>query len=305
MDSIFQRRLAVVVGKGGTGKSLVSAALALAAARKGLRVLVCEVNTRERISALLEAPPVGHALCPIGREGEAIDAVVLNPQEAMREYALMVLKYRSLYSAVFENAISRAFLRAIPSLAELVMLGKLLFHVREERERGVPRYDLTILDAPATGHGLALLRLPQTLLLGLSSGPMAEEVRAMRALLCNPAFTAALLVSLPESMPVVETLELGKELRGLEIACAGAILNGASEPLFTGEELQRLDNLPSALLPLAAAAREHERRAVQSSEYAARLSRELSLGVHPLPWLPTPRLGRAEVEQLSRRLEVL
>jgi anion-transporting ArsA/GET3 family ATPase len=169
---LFEKRLLVVIGKGGVGKSTISAALALAAARRGKRVLVCELNTQERISALLEAEPVG---AEIGQVAPGIDAVDIRPREAMREYALMVLRFRAIYDAVFENRFVRHFLRAIPSLAELVMLGKVLYHVGETGPGGRPRYDLVILDSPATGHGVSLLRLPQVLVETVPPGLMADE----------------------------------------------------------------------------------------------------------------------------------
>src|SRR3990172_5675601 len=161
MSSLLDKRLLVVIGKGGVGKSTVSAALALAASRRGKRVLVCEVNTKERVSALLEARPAG---AQIARLEENIDAVDVEPEAAMREYALGILKFRSIYAAVFENRLVRYFLRAIPSLAETVLLGKILFHVKERLPDGRPRYDLVIIDSPATRHRLSLLRLPQVLL---------------------------------------------------------------------------------------------------------------------------------------------
>ena len=177
MASLFERRLLTVIGKGGGGKSTISAALALVAARRGKRVLVCELNTKERVSALLGAPEVGASIGPVA---ERIDAVDIRPREALREYALMVLRFRSIYDAVFENRFVRHFLRAIPSLAELVMLGKVLYHVDEKGPDGRFRYDLVILDSPATGHGLGMLRLPQVLTDTVPPGPLADEAAKMR-----------------------------------------------------------------------------------------------------------------------------
>src|SRR5262249_53002350 len=121
--ALLDHRLLVVTGKGGVGKSTISAALALVAAQQGHRVLVCEINAQERIAPLVGAAPAG------GTPREAVPGVWtvnVTPREAMREYGLMVLKFRSIYEAVFENRFVRYFLRAIPSLAELVMLGKVL-----------------------------------------------------------------------------------------------------------------------------------------------------------------------------------
>ena len=154
--TLLDRRLVIVTGKGGVGKTTVCAALALLAARAGKRVLVCEVNARARVAALLGGPPAG----PVIREVRpGISVINVTPPEAMREYGLMVLRFRTIYDAVFENRLVRYFLRVIPSLAEVVMLGKILHEARAE-EAGRPRWDLVLVDAPATGHAVQLLRVP-------------------------------------------------------------------------------------------------------------------------------------------------
>ena len=152
--SLLEKRFLIVTGKGGVGKSSVSAALALLAARQGKRVLVCEVNAQERVAPLLGAPPAGPA---VRAAVPGIATVNVTPPEAMREYGLMVLKFRTIYDAVFENRLVRYFLRVVPSLAELVMLGKILNEAKAE-ERGRPRWDLVVVDAPATGHAVQLDR---------------------------------------------------------------------------------------------------------------------------------------------------
>src|SRR5471030_191602 len=113
--SLLDRRLLVVTGKGGTGKSTLSAALALAASRRGKRVLVCEVTARERVSELYGRPPSGTEIRQLAPN---VSSVHVRPREAMREYALMTLKYKTIYNAVFENRVVRYFLNAAPSLAE-------------------------------------------------------------------------------------------------------------------------------------------------------------------------------------------
>jgi anion-transporting ArsA/GET3 family ATPase len=301
MSSLLEKRLLVVIGKGGVGKSTVSAALALAAARQGKRVLVCEVNTKERVSVLLDARPVG---AQIGRVDVVLDAVNVEPEEAMREYALMILKFRSIYAAVFENRLVRYFLRAIPSLAETVLLGKMLYHVKELLPDGRPRYDLVIIDSPATGHGLTLLRLPQVLLATVPPGPMADEARWMQTMLTDPRQSAAVLVSLPEELPVNETLELSCALRDLVgMPRAALVLNGYVEPRLSPKERERLRSVPPALAPLAQAVLVREGRAELSERYAHRLAVDGELPLVRVPFLFTRRVGRPEIDRISRILE--
>ncbi len=299
--ALLDRRLVVVIGKGGVGKSTVTAALALAAVRAGKRVLVAEVNARERVSVLLGHRPVGEEIGPLE---PGLDLVNVEPRAAMREYALMILKFRSIYNAVFENRIVRYFLRAVPSLAQLVMLGKILYHVDEKLPDGRPRWDLVLMDAPATGHGAMLLRLPQVLVASMPPGPMVDEARKMHATLTDPKLTAAALVTLPESMPVNEVVELHRELRDTVGVHAGAlILNGHVAPCFSAEERERLRAAPAALQPLARAALSREVRAEMSERFARLLSVETDLEPVAVPFLFTQRFGRAEVEEISRRVE--
>ena len=159
MPALLDRRLVVVTGKGGTGKSTMSAAVALAAARRGKRVLVCEVVAKERVADFFGKPASGPQIRELLPN---LYSVHVRPREAMREYALMTLKYETLYKLAFENPAARYFLAAAPSLAEIVMLGKVWWHATQETERGRPRWDLVVLDAPATGHGLTFLTVPET-----------------------------------------------------------------------------------------------------------------------------------------------
>src|SRR6266542_180737 len=209
--TLLDRRLVIVTGKGGVGKSTISAALALLAARSGKRVLVCEVNAQERVAPLLGAPASGsepHEAVP------GVFTVNVTPRDAMREYGIMVLKFRSIYDAVFENRLVRYFLRAIPSLAELVVLGKILYEVRLE-DHGRPQWDLVVLDAPATGHAVQLLRIPATLLDTVPPGPLRRDAQWMQDLLVDPLTTSLSIVTLPEEMPVNEAIELDAAVRDI------------------------------------------------------------------------------------------
>src|SRR5437762_13515814 len=172
MPALLDRRLVVVTGKGGTGKSTMSAAVALAAARRGRRVLVCEVVAKERVADFFGKPASGPQIRELLPN---LYSVHVRPREAMREYALMTLKYETLYKLAFENPAARYFLAAAPSLAEIVMLGKVWWHATQETERGRPRWDLVVLDAPATGHGLTFLTVPETFLRLVSEGPLARD----------------------------------------------------------------------------------------------------------------------------------
>ena len=119
------RRFILVTGKGGVGKSTLTATLALMSAAKGHRTLVCELNTHERVSRLLGHPAVGST---VGQLEENLWSVNINPKSAMQEYGLMKLRFRAFYRLVFENPLVGSLVRFIPGISDLLMLGKAFNH---------------------------------------------------------------------------------------------------------------------------------------------------------------------------------
>lgn len=293
VEELADKRLVVVTGKGGVGKSTLAAALAMQSAREGLRTLVCEVNAKERISQLLGRPEVGPEVTALD---ENLWAVNVRPQEAMREYALMLLKFESIYSAVFENRVVRYFLRFIPSLQELVLLGKILFHLREKRPDGRWRFDRIIIDAPATGHAITFFSVPQVIVDTVPPGAMSEDATWMRDLLVDPKTTGVVLVSLPEELPVNETIELHAALASrVKMQSALVVLNGFIAPRFTAADLP--ETLPRGLEQTA---RHHMARSDLSASCLERLQ-TLGLKVVTVPRMFTAEFGRQAVEQVAAR----
>src|SRR5512137_285503 len=279
---LLDRRLVVITGKGGVGKSTVSAALAVLAARRGKRVLVAEVDARERVAPMLGGRPSG----PVVRQVvPGISTVNVDPRHALEEYALMVVKVRALYQAVFENRVVRFFLRAVPSLAETLMLGKILHEARSEAG-GRPRWDLVVVDAPATGHAVQLLGVPRALRDTVPAGPLRRDAEWMQALLSNPQRTAVALVSLPEEMPVTETAELDEQLGGtLGLPRGPVFLNAMPDERFSPTDRERLASLSGSPPPLGPAARAAVLQAEQrqrADEQAARLRALLGRPLLPL-----------------------
>jgi hypothetical protein len=224
----------------------------------------------------------------------------------MREYGIMVLKFRTIYEAVFENRVVRHFLRVIPSLAELVMLGKILHEVRVE-EGGRPRWDLVIMDAPATGHAVQLLRVPAALLDTVPPGPLRRDAQWMQALLVDPRTTAVNIVTLPEEMPVNEAIDLDAQVRGtLGMPRGLLVVNAMPDDRFTkaeGVALPALARAPSPLGPAAEAARLYAIRHDQAQRYLDRARAALDLPTAIVPLLAAERWDRAVVERIATSLE--
>jgi anion-transporting ArsA/GET3 family ATPase len=301
--TLLDHRLVIVTGKGGVGKSTVAAALALIAARTGKRVLVCEVNAQERVAPLLGAPPAGGT---IREAAPGLFTVNVMPHDAMREYGLMVLKFKTIYDAVFENRLVRYFVRVVPSLAELVTLGKILHEVRSE-ERGRPRWDLVVVDAPATGHAVQLLRVPSALVDTIPAGPLRHDAEWMQAMLVDASRTTLAIVTLPEEMPVNEAIELDAQVRSVLGIHRGALfVNAMPEARFSPDEAQRLSTLaaaPPPLGPAAHAGRLQAIRAEQAARYLDRARAALDLPATVIPLLPLPEWGRGAVEQVAAAIQ--
>lgn len=296
MAVLENKRLLIVSGKGGTGKSTVAAALAYKLSQRGLRTLAYEVNTDERIPGLLGHRPVGPEVTQLEENLWSVNA---RPQEALKEYALMIIKFERVYKAVFDNKVVRYFLRFVGGVQELVLLGKVLFHLQEKREDGTWKYDRIVLDAPATGHAITLLGIAQVVIDTVPPGPMSREAETMRDLLVNEKITAAVLVSLPEEMPVNETVDLHRAFREkLRIRPQAVVLNAAVEHRFSLQDLHQLEKVP----PVYPLARGHELRAEMTDDAKKKLASGSGLPVATVPRLWTEQFGRQCVVEVAEHL---
>ncbi|MGM0575038.1 MAG: ArsA family ATPase [Myxococcota bacterium] len=299
------KRFVIIAGKGGVGKSTMCAALGLAAARAGLRTIVAELNTREKVPTFFGKKAHGYEPVELRKN---LFSLNIQPEPALHEYALRKVRFERVYRTVFENDAVKRLLKMIPGMNELLLLGKAFDLEREEDDQGKRAWDLVIVDAPATGHGLSLLRLPQAILEVIQTGPMADEVRSMRRLLTDPKRTMINVVTLPEEMPVRETLELLQQVdEVLEIPKGYLLVNGVWPTLVDDydreilttfrEEAQGRDEIvDGALACLGALMR---RRSFQE-EYLAELRREITDIPHiEIPFLFVREFGADAIRTLS------
>jgi len=241
-----QRRFLFITGKGGTGKTTVTAALALALASRGKRVLVAVSEPKERISELLGVSPLGPDVVEVIPN---IFAVKINPEAAMREYGEMILRSSTLSNAVFGNKYVRGFFAAVPGLHQWAMLGKAWFHSTEEVPGGGHRFDVVLFDAPATGHGLDMLRVPKIIVDVVPPGLLRRDAERAWTMFKDPQKSGVLIVTLPEDMPANESLELASAVTGeLGLPIANVIVNQVVDLLLHDAERAALSR-PLALVP--------------------------------------------------------
>lgn len=312
LDGLLEKRLLFLSGKGGVGKSVVGMAMALAARDRGKRVLLVEVGASHEAARYLGAPPSGP------RETEIVPGlftVNMEPAGVMDEYVRHVVKIEMLARRVLESPIYHRFFAAAPGLKELMTLGKLLM-LEEARDRwsGRALYDLIVVDAPATGHGLSLLKVPIAASEAVPVGPIGHNARRILGLLRDQKKTGLVLVAIPEEMAVVEAQQfhrLAVEEVGIEVEAV--VLNSCHERVFdTAEEAEILGLLVDGAggrlergIPLAGAlgaARRQMRRAKLTRFYEARLARSLPLPLVSLPYLFREALGPEDLRDLAERL---
>jgi anion-transporting ArsA/GET3 family ATPase len=298
--SLLDRRLVVVTGKGGVGKTTVAAALGLLAARAGKRTVICEVAEQERLSDLFGVDASGHEERELAPN---LHTVSVDPELAKEEWLRYQLKSGTLAGVLGGSSVFRYLSAAAPGLSELVTIGKVWDLAQLERRTGGSVFDLAIVDAPATGHGIAMLRAPSTYASVARVGPIRRQALQIDAFLRDRERTGVVVVALPEEMPVNETLDLERRLaEEMEMGIDRAVVNALYPERFTREEAKRLRAARRENGAVRAALAEHERVRGQRSQLR-RLRRGLDAPVATLPFLFTPELALEQLGELARRLE--
>ncbi len=305
--SVLDRRLILVAGKGGVGRSTVAASLAMATARRGRRTLLIQANANDRYGAYFNAPPVGHQIV---RLGENLHAVNTNAAAALEEYGMMILRFRRVYRMVFENRVTKYFLRAIPGLDDYSIIGKVWFHTTEER-RGKPVWDTVIFDLPASGHSMSMLRIAWVILDTIPEGPLTRDARSLVNLLKDKERTAMTLVTLAEEMPANEARDLtGAMGSELGISVDHLFINQVYPNRFVADSPQSnvLDGVLASEVsaevdgPAHHADQARSRRRLNES-YIAQLASEIDAPQSQLPRLFVPTLSQREIHRLSQMIE--
>jgi anion-transporting ArsA/GET3 family ATPase len=231
----------------------------------------------------------------------------MDPEVALEEYGAMILKSRALYKLLFDNKYVRTFFRAVPGMQEWAMLGKAWWHTTEKDADGRDRFDVVILDAPATGHGLDMLRVPKVIVDVVPPGLLRRDAERAWTMFQDPATCAVVLVTLPEEMPTSETIELAQALKGeLKLPIGKVVVNEVLPPLFSREERATLEAFrgkgETAGDTALRAGRDRATRERVQAESLARLAKELPIAPSFLPLLFDDAANPASIRELAKRV---
>lgn len=316
MPGLLDHRLIFVTGKGGVGKSVVATSIGLLCARRGARTIVAELSGQQRVQQAFraEAEPFAETELAPG-----LSTISIDPQHAMEEY--LRLRTGTLGQMLASSRLFGAFAMATPGMRELLSIGKVWELAQlERRTQDAGSYDVVIVDAPATGHGVGILRTPRTFAEIARVGPIAHQGSRIADTIADRDFTALVAVSTAEEMPVNETLAMRELLNRDGLDLNAVVLNALYPQRFSDAEAQELARVQAEAVTsqgrgaaarpaeaaavgtaLRAAVSEHT-RAKRQAEQARRLRAALSEPAVELPYLFAADFGRPELERLADAL---
>jgi len=313
VHGLLDKRLIFVTGKGGVGKSTAAIALGMLAARRGLRTIVAELASQERVQLAFTADENGARDAAAPKHFVEVElapglfTISIDPQHAMEEY--LRVKAGAIGQALGHSRLFHAFAMATPGMRELLSIGKVWELAQlERRTRGAASYDLVIVDAPASGHGVGILRTPRTFADIARVGPIAHQGRSIANTIADRSFTGVVAVATAEEMPVNETLELLEAVRGERLDVDAVILNALYPQRFEEAEIDELRQaLAQASEPmtrgaLRAAVSEHARADIQRDQ-RNRLRDGVGQELIELPFVFADHMGADELQLLADALE--
>lgn len=294
-----------MTGKGGVGKTTIALALGIEAARAGKRTIVCEVAAQESAARLFEHRDVGFTETEFR---ENLFTISIDPDESIKEYLEIQLPVKAMGDLLYRSKIFSYLAAATPGLREMVTIGKIWELALEERKtRRAKPYDLVIVDAPATGHGIGLMQSPRTFADIAKVGPMANQATIINRTITNHKRAGVVIVALPEEMPVNESATLEAELIDtVGMAVDRVYMNALYPERFTDAEHERLarasEGAEGAVASALGAAVDEHRRAKAHREQLERLRGMVRTPVDPLPFIFSPRLGVDGIDQLAKEI---
>jgi anion-transporting ArsA/GET3 family ATPase len=308
MDALLRDRTVLyVTGKGGVGKTTVAAALGLAAARTGRRTIVCEVAEQDRMSRAFARHGVrAEQEVELARD---LWAITIDPQKALEEWLGKQLAGGAAGRILGHSHAFQYFVAAAPGAKELITIAKVWELAQPQRwDKHGRRYDLVVVDAPASGHGVGMLTTPRTFGEIARVGPIRRQASKVSEMLADPARTGYVAVALPEEMPVNETIELERRLHdAVGLGFDAVVMNAMWPERFSSADVTKLraatrnGRAPDDLGAVRAALGVHERVKAQRA-HVRRLEAATEAPITALPFVFESDLELAHYERLAAEL---
>ena len=237
LNEILARRVLIVLGKGGVGKSTLSAALAKLATLSGARTLIMECDARAPLAATFGVEP---SFVPT-QVAHNLDLMTLDGRAALEEYLRLVVPGRMLLKAVFSSRIYQFFVQAAPGLRELMMLGK-VFYDAGRTDAAVPGRRIIIVDAPASGQAMSLLKMPTAAVSTFGDSVVGKEARSIARMMRERRNCAIVQVTTADSLSISETIETHAQLSKIHLAPAAVLFNRMPPSEFGADDITALTN---------------------------------------------------------------
>ncbi|MDM8536685.1 ArsA family ATPase [Desulfobacterales bacterium HSG17] len=305
IDRLLNLRQIFITGKGGVGKTTICAALGMAAAKLGKKVLIVEVGDADNIGPLFVDRTLPET--PLSIQNN-MWGVRVNPRMVMNEYIETHIASRFISNRITRSALFDHLAAATPGLKEVMTLGQIWRWEQHTTDDDAPPFDLIIVDSPATGHGLSLLRVPETVIQMIGVGPVAKQTQVVLDILRDPTKVAIAQVTLAEELPINEAIEFeNAALTELHMAHETIFVNSVYPDIFTNDELDELENIsddnllqmPNDFkLMIHSGKREIRRRAMQQG-HVNRLRTATKSPLIEIPFFFTNEVSLIEINQIA------
>jgi anion-transporting ArsA/GET3 family ATPase len=305
-EKLLAHRLIFVMGKGGVGKTTITVVLGQAASRLGKKTLLVELGDSDAIGGLFSQTSLPEAPSQLSKQ---LWGARVNPKAELEAYTRAHIPSSLIANRITRSRFFDYLFAATPGLKEVMSLGRIWRWEQAAGKDSFPLFDLIIVDSPATGHGLSLLRLPDQLVQMIRVGPIVSQINQLQELLQDHQKTCLVLVTLPEELPVNETLEFYATSESeLNIPVSVTCINSVWPATYTADDMASLDLLSTSLGPessnstlkvLSDAAKRHIEKRRQQEKYISQISSAIPCPVAEVPFCFTNDLTLKDIDRIA------